>query len=171
MLLLLTTNLFIFKSLPKLSMNIALICTGKTTEKYILEGMRLYLDRLKHYVKFDLVELEAGKGDSVQIKRKESQVILSRIDAKDILIVLDETGKEFTSIEFSKVIIHHQNIATKNLVFVIGGAYGFSEEVYKRANLKIALSKMTFPHQLVRVIFLEQLYRAFSIIKGEKYHH
>ena len=101
MLLLLTTNLFIFKSLPKLSMNIALICTGKTTEKYILEGMRLYLDRLKHYVKFDLVELEAGKGDSVQIKRKESQVILSRIEAKDILIVLDETGKEFTSIEFS----------------------------------------------------------------------
>lgn len=152
-------------------MNISLICTGKTSEKYVSEGMRIYIARLSHYCKFNLVEVESGKGDESQIRKKESESILKRVGEKDVLALLDEKGKEFSSVEFAKTVSHYQNISTKNLVFVIGGAYGFSDEVYKRANLKMALSKMTFPHQLVRIIFLEQLYRAFTILKGEKYHH
>lgn len=152
-------------------MNSTLICSGKTSEKYVAEGMRLYQERIKHYTKFELVEIEAGKGDETQIRKKETESILKRAEAKDFLILLDEKGKELNSVGFADLIRHHQNISTKHMVFVIGGAYGFSEEVYKRANLKIALSQMTFPHQLVRVLFLEQLYRAFTIIKGEKYHH
>lgn len=133
--------------------------------------MRIYIARLSHYCKFNLVEVESGKGDESQIRKKESESILKRVGEKDVLALLDEKGKEFSSVEFAKTVSHYQNISTKNLVFVIGGAYGFSDEVYKRANLKMALSKMTFPHQLVRIIFLEQLYRAFTILKGEKYHH
>ena len=133
--------------------------------------MGLYLARLKHYCKFTLVEIEAGKGDAMQIRKKESESILKRIGEKDFLVLLDEKGKEMMSVGFSDLLKHHQNIATKSIVFVVGGAYGFSEEVYGRANSRIALLKMTFPHQLVRVIFLEQLYRAFTILKGEKYHH
>lgn len=152
-------------------MNISLICTGKTTEPYVQGGMGLYLERLKHYCKFALVEIEAGKGDADQIRKRETESIFKKVGEKDFLILLDEKGKEVTSAGFSEILKHHQNISTKNLIFVIGGAYGFSEEVYVRANFKIALSKMTFPHQLVRVIFLEQLYRGFTILKGEKYHH
>jgi len=152
-------------------MTITLICTGKTSEKYVSEGMGMYAERLKHYCKFDLVEIEPGRGEAAQIRKKETENILKRVGEKDFLILLDEKGKEFLSTGFADLIKHHQNISTKNLVFVVGGAYGFSDEVYKRSNLKIALSKMTFPHQLVRVIFLEQLYRAFTILKGEKYHH
>lgn len=152
-------------------MTITLICTGKTSEKYVSEGMKIYIGRLTHYCKFNLLEIESGKGNETEIRKKESENILKKIGDKDFLILLDEKGKEFSSVEFAKTLTHHQNISTKNLIFVIGGAYGFSEEVYKRANLKIALSKMTFPHQLVRIIFLEQLYRAFTILKGEKYHH
>lgn len=152
-------------------MNITLICTGKTTEKHVAEGIKLYSERIAHYSRFALIEIEAGRGDETKIRKAESESILKKVGEKDVLILLDEKGKELTSVEFSKAIIHHQNISTKNLVFLIGGAYGFSEEVYKRANMKIALSKMTFPHQLVRVLFLEQLYRAFTILKGEKYHH
>jgi 23S rRNA (pseudouridine1915-N3)-methyltransferase len=152
-------------------MDITLICTGKTSEKYVTEGVKLYIERLTHYCKFDLIEIEAGKGEESQIRKKETENILKRAGEKDFLILLDEKGKEMNSVGFADLINHHRNISTKNLVFVVGGAYGFSEEVYKRANLKIALSKMTFPHQLVRVIFLEQLYRAMTILKGEKYHH
>lgn len=152
-------------------MNITLICTGKTTEKFISEGMSLYSERLKHYCKFSIVDIEAGKGDPEQIRKKETESVFKRVGEKDFLVLLDEKGKELTSSGFADVLSHHQNISTKNLVFLIGGAYGFSEQVYKRANMKIALSKMTFPHQLVRVIFLEQIYRAFTILKGEKYHH
>src|ERR1035437_1258890 len=115
-------------------MNSTLICTGKTSEKYVAEGMRLYLERLKHYSKFDLIEIEAGKGDEIQIRKKETESILKRTEAKDFLILLDEKGKEMNSVGFADLIRHHQNISTKNLVFVIGGAYGFSEEVYQRAN-------------------------------------
>ena len=152
-------------------MTITLICIGKTSEKYVAEGIGIYLDRIKHYCKFNFVEMEAGKGDEIQIRKKESESLLKRVEEKDFLILLDEKGKESTSLQFAELFKHHQNISTKSLVFVIGGAYGFSEEVYKRANAKIALSKMTFPHQLVRVLFLEQVYRAFTILKGEKYHH
>ena len=152
-------------------MTVTLVCIGKTTEKYVFEGMHIYTRRLAHYCRFNLIEVESGKGSEIEIRKKESDILLNKIENKDVLILLDEKGKEFTSAEFAKAISNQQNISTKNLVFVIGGAYGFSEEVYKRANLKMALSKMTFPHQLVRVLFLEQLYRAFTILKGEKYHH
>lgn len=152
-------------------MNITLICTGKTTEKHVAEGTKLYSERIAHYSRFALMEIEAGRGDETKIRKAESESILKKVGERDVLILLDEKGKELSSVEFSKTLIHYQNIATKNLVFVIGGAYGFSEDVYKRANMKLALSKMTFPHQLVRVLFLEQLYRAFTILKGEKYHH
>ena len=152
-------------------MNITLICTGKTSEKYVSEGIRIYAERLKHYCKFNLLEIESGKGDIGTIKKKESGLILKKTNEKDFLILLDEKGKEFSSAAFAEAITHHQNISTKHIVFVIGGAYGFSEEIYQRANMKLALSRMTFPHQLVRIIFLEQLYRAFTILRGEKYHH
>ena len=152
-------------------MNITLICTGRTSEKYVSEGMSIYLERLKHYCKFNLIEIEAGKGNETEIRKKETESLLKRVGEKDFLILLDEKGKEMTSSGFAELVKHHQNISTKNIVFVIGGAYGFSEEVYKRSNSKMALSKMTFPHQLVRIIFLEQIYRAFTILKGEKYHH
>ena len=152
-------------------MTITLICAGRTSEKYVSEGMRLYIERLNHYCKFNLIEIEAGKGYETQIRRKETENILKRVGEKDFLILLDEKGKEIISSGFADLLQQHRNISTKNLVFVIGGSYGFSEEVYKRANLKIALSKMTFPHQLVRIVFLEQLYRAMTILKGEKYHH
>jgi 23S rRNA (pseudouridine1915-N3)-methyltransferase len=152
-------------------MNVKLICTGKTTDRIALDGMREYAGRIERYGKFSVVESEAGRGDDLQMKKKEGEILLKKLDPKDFLVLLDEKGKELTSFEFAEMLRHHQKIATKNLVFLIGGAYGFSEEVYKRANMKLALSKMTFPHQLVRVIFLEQLYRAFTIVKGEKYHH
>lgn len=152
-------------------MNISLICTGKTTEPYVQTGMGLYLERLRHYCKITMVELEAGKGEPAQLRKKEGEAILKRVEKQDILVLLDEKGKEVTSAGFAELLKHHQNISTKNLIFAIGGAYGFSEEVYQRANLKLALSQLTFPHQLVRVIFLEQLYRGFTLIKGEKYHH
>ena len=152
-------------------MNITLICTGKTSEKYILEGMKIYTDRLNRYCKFNLLEIEAGKGDEYYIRKKESENVLSKIGEKDFLILLDEKGKEFTSAGFSELIRHHQNIYTKKLVFVIGGAYGFFDTLYKRANQKLSLSQMTFPHQLVRIIFIEQFYRAMTILRDEKYHH
>jgi 23S rRNA (pseudouridine1915-N3)-methyltransferase len=152
-------------------MQITLLATGKATDNYIVEGVNIYAARIKHYCKFVLVEIEAGKGDDTRIRKKEAETILKRVGEKDYLILLDENGRKMSSVVFSGQLRHHQNIATKNIVFVIGGAYGFSEEVYKRADMKMALSEMTFPHQLVRVIFLEQLYRAMTILKGEKYHH
>jgi len=106
-----------------------------------------------------------------ELKKKEGEMILSKIENGDVLILLDENGKNFSSREFSKVIEQQMVNATKHLFFLIGGAFGFSDEVYQRANQKISLSKMTFSHQLVRLVFAEQLYRAFTIIKGEKYHH
>ena len=138
-------------------MKITLLCTGKTYEKYVADGIQIYLDRLKHYSSINLLEIEAGKGDADKIKKKESETILKKVGEKDVLILLDEKGKEQTSVDFAKLLMQYQNNATKNLIFVVGGAYGFSEEVYSRANLKLSLSKMTFPHQLVRVIFIEQL--------------
>ncbi|MFH1005062.1 MAG: 23S rRNA (pseudouridine(1915)-N(3))-methyltransferase RlmH [Bacteroidota bacterium] len=152
-------------------MNITLICTGKTSEKYVSEGMKIYIERLNHYCRFNLIEIEAGKGDEHQIRKKESENILNRVGESDFLILLDEKGKEFTSAGFAELIHHHQNISTRHLIFITGGAYGFSNDVYKKANQKLSLSQMTFPHQLVRIIFLEQLYRAMTILQGKKYHH
>lgn len=152
-------------------MNILLICTGKTSEKYIAEGVRIYVERISRYCRFSLTETESGRGEEMQIREKESGNILKKISENDFLVLLDEKGKEFTSVELAQWISHHQNISTKKITFVIGGAYGCNDKVHHRANMKLSLSKFTFPYQLVRLIFLEQLYRVFTILRGEKYHH
>ena len=156
-------------------MKITLLTVGKTDRDWVRQGLDIYLSRLKHYIPFSLTEIPELKNVSAftkeQIKIKEGSLILKNIRPNDEVILLDERGKMFTSIEFASLIKDRMDYASRDIVFVIGGAYGFSEEVYSRANSKISLSKMTFSHQMVRTIFAEQLYRAFSIIKGEPYHH
>jgi 23S rRNA (pseudouridine1915-N3)-methyltransferase len=155
-------------------MKVELWVVGKTAFKYLDEGVALYEKRLKHYTSFELVVLPDVKNPPLStdaLKTKEGELILNRLTKDDVLILLDENGKHQTSIEFSKFIENQQNNATKRLVFQIGGAFGFSEAVYNRANFKLSLSKMTFSHQMIRLFFVEQLYRAFTIIRGEKYHN
>lgn len=156
-------------------MKITLLLTGKTTDDYILKGMDNYIKRLKRYIGFNIDVIPALKStknlSQEQIKVKEGDLILNRLGPGDVLILLDEKGKEMTSIGFSKFIQDHMLQSTKKLVFVVGGAYGFSQEVYKKANSKLSISQMTFSHQIIRLIFLEQLYRAFTIINNEPYHH
>ena len=155
-------------------MKIELWVIGKTAFKYLDEGMDIYEKRLKHYVNFDLVVLPDVKNPPLSIealKMKEGELILNKLQKDDFLILLDENGKHFTSIDFSKFIEKQQMNALKRLIFQIGGAYGFSDAVYARAHQKMSLSKMTFSHQMIRLFFVEQLYRAFTILKGEKYHN
>ena len=156
-------------------MKIRLIVIGKTNAAYLKTGENDYEDRLKHYCKFEELIIppikNGGKLSNKDLKIKEGKLILKHIDSIDKVILLDEKGKSFSSIDFSNLLNQKLLDSTKKLVFVIGGAFGFSEEVYKRANSKISLSKMTFSHQMIRLIFKEQLYRAFTILKGEKYHH
>ncbi len=156
-------------------MKIKLICVGKTTSSYLIEGENEYLKRLKHYNSVEKIEIpelkNAKKMGQSEIKKQEGNLILSKIDTSDYLILLDENGQEFNSISFSKFIQKRMNAGGKSIVFIIGGAYGFSNEVYNRAQSRLALSKMTFSHQMVRLFFLEQLYRSFTILKGQPYHH
>lgn len=156
-------------------MKVKFMVIGKTTDKYLLSGIDDYNNRLKRYCNYEYVELSGvklGKSASgIEIKKKEEGIVLSKLESSDYLVLLDEKGKEFTSNQFGEVLKLHQMRGTKTIVFLIGGAYGFSQELYKRCNAKIALSQMTFTHQMVRLIFVEQLYRGFTITKGEKYHH
>lgn len=156
-------------------MKITLLTVGKTDRDWVRQGLDIYVLRLKHYIPFSMVEIPELKNVSAlskdQIKAKEGELILKNIRPTDDLILLDEHGKEYTSVELAKVIQEKISYTGKDMVFVIGGAYGFSPEVYSRANSKISLSRMTFSHQMVRAIFAEQLYRAFTIMKGEPYHH
>ncbi|MFT7611302.1 MAG: 23S rRNA (pseudouridine1915-N3)-methyltransferase [Parvicellaceae bacterium] len=156
-------------------MDIRLILIGKTNSKFLVEGEKEYEKRLKHYVKFTEVIIpelkKASKLSEEQIKTKEGEEVLKKLSKADYLILLDDKGKQQTSKEYSKWIQKRMNSGVKSIVFIVGGAYGFSDEVYVRANEKLSLSKLTFTHQMVRLIFKEQLYRAFTIIKGEKYHH
>lgn len=156
-------------------MKITLLTVGKTDRDWVRQGLDIYVSRLKHYIPFSMVEIPEMKNVSAlskdQIKAKEGELILKNIRPTDDLILLDEHGKEYTSVELAKVIQEKISYTGKDMVFVIGGAYGFSPEVYSRANSKISLSRMTFSHQMVRAIFAEQLYRAFTIMKGEPYHH
>ncbi len=156
-------------------MKITLLTVGKTDVKWVREGLELYSSRLIHYVPFSLVEIPELKNVSalsqVQIKGREGELILKHLKPADELVLLDEHGREFRSIEFADFIEGRMSRSSRDLVFVIGGAYGFSQEVYFRADSKISLSKMTFSHQMVRTIFAEQLYRAFTIMRGEPYHH
>ena len=156
-------------------MKITLLTVGKTDVKWVREGLELYSSRLVHYIPFSLVEIPELKNVSAlsqdQIKSREGELILKHIKPADELVLLDEHGREFRSVEFAEFIEGRMSRSSRDLVFVIGGAYGFSKEVYSRADSKISLSKMTFSHQMVRTIFAEQLYRAFTIMRGEPYHH
>ena len=152
-----------------------LIVIGKTKSKFLLDGENEYQKRLRHYCKFSELIIpdikNGGKLSKKELKEKECSLILASIKSNDYVILLDDKGETLSSIEFSEFLNKKMVSSTYELVFIIGGAFGFSESVYRRANTKLSLSKMTFSHQMVRMIFKEQLYRAFSILKGEKYHH
>jgi len=156
-------------------MKIKLLAIGKTDDKDLQNLILMYQNRLKHYIKFELViipDIKKAKNLSEkQQKEKEGELILKQLQSADELVLLDEKGKEFRSIEFSKYLQKKMNSGIKQLVLVIGGPYGFSDAVYKKAKGKISLSKMTFSHQMVRLFIVEQIYRAFTIIKNEPYHH
>ena len=156
-------------------MDVKLVTVGKTDVQWVRDGLDLYVSRLRHYVPFSLVEIPQLKNVSAltqeQIKEREGELVLKQLNPGDSVILLDEHGKEYRSVEWAEWIRQRLARGGKALVFVIGGAYGFSQAVYDRAEGKVSLSRMTFSHQMVRTIFAEQLYRAFTIIKGEPYHH
>ena len=155
-------------------MKTELILVSKTTDKHLAAGIDDYVSRICHYLPFAITvipELKNTKNmTEEQQKVREGELILQKIQPSDAVVLLDEHGKEFRSIEFADWLQKKQNTA-RRLVFVIGGPYGFSESIYKRADEQLSLSKMTFSHQMVRLLFVEQIYRACTIIKGEPYHH
>ena len=156
-------------------MKVKLIQIGKTDANYLIEGIDKYNQRTKRYHPYEVLTIPDIKNNKnlshEQQKKQEAALILKHIQNADVVVLLDEKGKEFTSVKFANFIKDIMLQSVKQLVFVIGGPYGFDRTVYDRANRKMALSQMTFSHQLVRLIFAEQLYRANSIIKGEPYHH
>ena len=156
-------------------MKITLLPVGKTDKDWVKQGLDIYLARLRHYIPFNIIEIAELRNTSSlsreQIKDKEGELILKTLKPTDDVMLLDERGKEYSSVEFARLLQDKINYAGKDIVFIIGGAYGFSEAVYQRANGKMSLSRMTFSHQMVRAIFAEQIYRAFTIIRGEPYHH
>ncbi|NQY30258.1 MAG: 23S rRNA (pseudouridine(1915)-N(3))-methyltransferase RlmH [Flavobacteriaceae bacterium] len=156
-------------------MNIKLIAIGKTDDKQLLQLIDQYQKRLKHYIKFDLDIIPDIKNvknlSEKQQKEKEGELILKKLTPTDVLVLLDENGKQFTSVDFSSYLQKKMNAGIKQLVFVIGGPYGFSETVYQKAQGKVSLSKMTFSHQMIRLFVVEQIYRGFTILKNEPYHH
>lgn len=158
-----------------LTMKIHFIVVGKTNEKYFVAAENEYLKRMQRYTKLTYTvvpETRALKNvPEKEVKRKEGEAILKKINSTDRVILLDDKGADYSSKKFANKLSDMQMRGVKVVVFVVGGPYGFSEEVYQRANEKFSLSKMTFSHQMVRMIFLEQLYRGFTIIKGEPYHH
>ncbi|MDX1272775.1 23S rRNA (pseudouridine(1915)-N(3))-methyltransferase RlmH [Bizionia paragorgiae] len=156
-------------------MTIKLIAIGKTDSKQLQALIDDYCKRLGFYIKFNLEiipDIKNAKNLSeAQQKQKEGELILAKINATDALILLDENGKQMDSVGFSNYLQKHMNSGIKQVVFVIGGPYGFSEDVYQQAKGKISLSKMTFSHQMVRLFIIEQLYRGFTILRNEPYHH
>lgn len=157
-------------------MKVSLIATGKSGEKWLSEGMETYIRRLGHYTNFHYVEVDdvrikAKKPDPETIKNEEGQRILRHISTGDFVVLLDERGRTYSSEGFADFFAKHHLAGTKHLLFIIGGAHGFSKAVTKRSNAKLSLSAMTFPHRLIRLFILEQIYRAHTLIKGEPYHH
>ena len=156
-------------------MTIKLLAIGKTDNKQLQSLIDNYQKRLGHYIKFDLdiiPDLKKTKNLSEdQQKQKEGELILAKLKPIDVLILLDETGKQLDSIQFANYLQKHMNSGMKQLVFVIGGPYGFSKDIYNKSQGKISLSKMTFSHQMVRLFVIEQIYRGFTILKNEPYHH
>ena len=155
-------------------MDIKLLTVGKTDVKWVKEGLDLYVARLSHYVPFTLKEIPQLKNVSAltreQIREREGELILKAVRPADEVILLDERGREFRSLDFARY-LEEKLQRGRDVVFVIGGAYGYSDAVYERKEGMVSLSRMTFSHQMVRTLFAEQLYRAFTIIKGEPYHH
>ena len=156
-------------------MKIKLLSICKTEENYLKEGIELYIKKIAHYFPFEYEELPALKQTKnlnfAEQKKREGEMLLKKITPSDYVILLDDKGKQYSSIEFSDFLQQKMLQNSKQIVFVIGGAYGFSDEVYQRKNHALSLSSMTFSHQMVRLIFLEQLYRGASILKNEPYHH
>ena len=156
-------------------MKIKLLAIGKTDDKNLMQLIDTYQKRLQHYIKFDLEIIPDLKNvknlSETQQKEKEGALILNKLQNTDQLVLLDDKGASFTSIEFSKYLQKKMNSGIKQLVLIIGGPYGFSDAVYQKATGKISLSKMTFSHQMIRLFVVEQLYRGFTILKNEPYHH
>ncbi len=156
-------------------MNIKLIVISKTDQSYLQEGIDIYVKRLRHYTNFEIDVIPALKdqkgASSEEIKEREAALLLKRLEGADRIILLDEHGKEHSSVGFSQYLQKQMNAGTRNLVFVVGGAFGFAPSVYSVAHDKISLSQMTFNHQMVRLFFVEQLYRAFTILRHEPYHN
>lgn len=156
-------------------MKVTLLVVGKTVNKQFIDLISDYSERLKHYIGFELQVIPDLKNtkslSEAQQKTLEGEQILKAIQPGDHLVLLDEHGKEFRSIEFSKWMEQKMQTVSRRLVFVIGGPYGFSDDVYRAAKEKLSISKMTFSHQMIRLIFVEQLYRAMTIMRGEPYHH
>lgn len=156
-------------------MNIKLIVVSKTDVPYLQQGIEEYQGRLKHYCDMQLVVIPAlknlGKASPEEVKEREGELIMKQLEKVDQVVLLDEHGKEYTSVGFSEFLQKQMNAGVRTLAFVIGGAYGFSPAVYAAAGHKISLSQMTFNHQMVRLFFLEQLYRAHTILRHEKYHN
>lgn len=156
-------------------MKIDLLVIGKTDAEYIRTGIAEYEKRLTRYIPYEMkiipdIKNSKNMTESMQ-KEKEAEALLGQLQASDYVVLLDEQGKEYSSVGFSEYLAQKMQYITKRLVFIIGGPYGFAESVYQRANDKISLSRMTFSHQMVRLIFAEQIYRAMTILKGEPYHH
>lgn len=156
-------------------MKITLLTVGKTDNNYLNEGISIYIDRLSHYVKFEMIEIQPPKSlkklNSDQLKDAEGKLLLKYFEDADKVILLDEHGVSYSSEEFSVWIRKQMNAGIRHLIFVVGGAFGFSTEVYTAANGKLSLSDMTFSHQMIRLFFTEQLYRAFTILRNEPYHN
>ena len=156
-------------------MNIKLIVVAKTDEKYLQEGIDIYVKRLKHYVNFEMVVIPALKDQKnaspEEIKEREALLLLKHLEKSDAIVLLDEHGSEHTSVGFSKYLQKQMNSGIRTLSFVVGGAFGFSPKIYAKASDKLSLSQMTFSHQMIRLFFVEQLYRAFTILNHEPYHN
>ena len=156
-------------------MNVKLITIGKTSVSFLIEGEAEYQKRLKHYMRFERIDLNdlktSQKTSQKEIRKKEGDLLLSKLTPNYLVVLLDEKGTQMNSIQLAKWFEKKTISGARNVVFVIGGAFGFDNAVYDRANEKISLSNLTFSHQMVRLFFLEQLYRISSILKGEKYHH
>lgn len=156
-------------------MKIVILVIGKTDAGYFMDGIAEYQRRLEHYIPFEMsvipdIKNTKNLSESKQ-KDKEGELIIKNLQSGDYVVLLDEKGKEYSSVKFAEYIERKTHVVPKRLVFIIGGPYGFSQDVYDKANEKLTLSRMTFSHQMVRLIFLEQLYRAMTILNNEPYHH
>lgn len=156
-------------------MKIVLLVIGKTKEKYLIEGISQYQKRLQHYTQFEILEIPNIKNvrnfSNVELMRREEVAILQKIKSSDYLVLLDDKGQDLTSTKFSKKLQVWMLSGKKRLVFIVGGSYGFSHDLYQRTNEKLSLSRMTFSHQMVRLFFVEQLYRGYTILNNEPYHN